>query len=46
MLCFEASAFNQPISTWDVSSVTEMGYMFSNAVLFNKNLWNWQLNQW
>ena len=27
-----------------MSSVTDNGYMFYNAVLFNKNLWTWQLN--
>jgi surface protein len=36
-----ASAFNQPLDTWDVSGVTNMGSMFSNADAFNQPLNSW-----
>ncbi len=37
----KATAFNQDISSWDVSSATYMGYMFYNATSFNQDLNGW-----
>ena len=36
-----ATNFNQDISMWDVSNVTNMSYMFSGASAFNQNLSLW-----
>jgi len=33
--------FNADISSWDVSSVTDMGYMFYNSQVFNQNIGTW-----
>ena len=35
--------FNQPINTWDVSSVEDMQYTFDGANSFNQYLGNWDL---
>ena len=37
-----AVAFNQTLASWDVSSVTDMAYMFNDAAAFNQplNAWN------
>jgi len=37
----DATAFNQPLNTWNVSNVTNMGYMFYAATAFNQPLNNW-----
>jgi len=36
-----AESFNQPLNNWDVSSVTEMFYMFNYASAFNQDISNW-----
>jgi surface protein len=37
----KAISFNQDISNWDVSEVTDMGIMFYNAEAFNQDISNW-----
>ena len=39
-----ATAFNQDLSGWDVSTVTLMGYMFYVASNFNGNISNWDVS--
>jgi surface protein len=39
-----ASAFNQPLDNWDVSSVTDMRAMFYNASAFNQPLDSWNVS--
>ncbi|MBC8395925.1 MAG: BspA family leucine-rich repeat surface protein, partial [Flavobacteriales bacterium] len=40
----ENQAFNQNISSWDVSSVTNMRRMFRLSGPFNQNLGSWNVN--
>jgi surface protein len=38
---YDGSSFNQDISSWDVSQVTDMSYMFGGASSFNQNISSW-----
>jgi surface protein len=41
---FIASSFNQNISNWNVSNVTNMSAMFAIAKAFNQNISNWNVS--
>jgi len=40
-LFYRSGDFNQDISNWDVSTVTKMDYMFTDASSFNQDLSSW-----
>ena len=37
-------AFNQDISQWDVSNVTNMSGMFNGASVFNQDIGSWDVS--
>jgi surface protein len=39
-----ATSFNQPIGSWNVSSVTIMSAMFRNATAFNQDIGSWDVS--
>jgi surface protein len=39
----EATAFNGNVSNWDMSAVTNMSFMFENAIAFNQDIGSWLL---
>ena len=41
---YDCESFNQDISKWDVSNVTNMGFMFNGCRLFNKDISNWDVS--
>ena len=41
---FEYTDFNGNISAWDVSSVTDMRYMFYRCPYFNQDISNWDVS--
>ena len=38
---FNAKSFNQPLSNWNTSRVSDMVSMFSGASVFNQNISMW-----
>ena len=42
---FTATVFNQDISGWNVSRVTDMSYMFSSATVFNQDISGWNVSR-
>jgi len=40
-----ASSFNQPLNSWNVSTVTDMSDMFAGATAFNQNISGWDVSK-
>jgi hypothetical protein len=42
---YQNSAFNQPIGTWNTSSIIKMRQVFFSAAVFDQDVSNWQVTQ-
>jgi hypothetical protein len=42
---FRYGQFNQPLKSWNVSSVVEMAYMFNENKKFNQDITTWCVSQ-
>eukprot|EP00978_Attheya_sp_CCMP212_P039973 scaffold213285_cov50-Attheya_sp.AAC.1 len=40
----KASAFNQDVSSWNVSSIINMGWMFNTVSAFNQDISSWEVS--
>ena len=41
---YRCEKFNQNISTWDVSNVTDMSHMFYDCKAFNQDISKWDVS--
>jgi len=41
----DSQIFNDDISRWDVSNVTNMSYMFGNTKVFNQPIGDWDVSK-
>ena len=41
---FGETTFNEDISAWDTSNVTDMSFMFNDATEFNKDISGWNVD--
>ena len=39
----DATSFNQPLESWDISNVEDIAYMLSGAESFDQSLDSWNL---
>ena len=42
---YNCESFNQDISSWDVSNVTNMRFMFSACKSFNQDISSWNVSK-
>jgi surface protein len=42
---FDSTAFNEDISDWDTSAVTDMSFLFFGNSVFNQNIGDWDTSQ-
>ena len=42
---YAATAFNQPLNSWNVCNLVNAGYMFVSATSFNQNISSWDISK-